>query len=152
MSLSLFIEPLAPDITDLTIMDTTVFMAWQRRTPLIPETYIITVQSNITSSHVTYTAIVEVPGTTTEVQFQHVVITNQKYQYCLTAVYAQQTSNSACGSMIARSNLTSSSSCQYVLVGGLLGSVIVLLVLLLLLALVYPRCRSSMKDKKYLSK
>ena len=46
-------------------------------------------------------------------------------------------------------------SCSYPLLGGVLGSVIVVLVLLLLVAvmiLVYPRCRSKVKDKRYLSR
>ena len=90
----------APDVTSFIFRDRSVFMAWQPTTSPTPATYLITLQSNTSSSNnITYhhavDVHVEVPGTATAVEFRHFpVINDQKYQYCLTAVYTQQTSDS----------------------------------------------------------
>lgn len=140
-----FIEPPAPEVTNFTLTDTSVFVTWQPRTLPAPETYLIALQSNTSSSklNVTYTVNVEVPGTATEIQFQHFPVVNkQKYQYCLTAVYAQQASDCVCNFITSQARNTSqmetetvcACSCQYALVGGVLGSIIVLLILLYILS------------------
>ena len=152
----IIIEP--PGVTNFTLVDRSVFMSWQLRTLPTPDTYFIAVQSNTSSSNVTYAVHVEVPGTANEAQFELFPATAfsiQKYQYCLTAVYGQRASDSVCDSITSpeiETETQNASSYQAALVGGMLGLVTVLLVLLLLLALVYPRCRARMKDKKYLSK
>ena len=146
------------------VIGASVLMAWQANIPGL-EKYLVEIQNIGSLISNTHTISIEVPGTVSEVHFS--LLPDQNYSYCISAVYthAQQTRRASACNFIVVSSLPSSAtempssafasetgSCQTALVGGVLGLVTVLLVLLLLLALVYPRCRARMKDKKYLSK
>ena len=140
-----------------TITDSLLFIEWEATsTELSLIIYLVIIHNQSNNETTTF----NVPATYTE--FQYELYPDQDYSCCLSAVFDQAISTAVCKSFrtpatteggMGNIQSTMDNSCS--LLGGVLGSVTVVLVLLLLVAvmiLVYPRCRSKVKDKRYLSR
>ena len=129
----------------------TAVISWRHPSGTVtPNAYNITLTHTSNTRHQTLTTTLQVLGNTTEAQFGG-LLPQQAYNYCVIAIYGEQTTSSSCDSL-----MTSSSTQNSAATVGVLVSIITVLLFLLLLAvlgLAYPRCiRSKVKDKKHLSK
>ena len=161
-------KPPPPEVVYFTVTDSLLFMEWQATpTELSLMIYLVIIHNQSNNETTTF----NVPATYTE--FQYELYPDQDYSLCLSAVFDEAISTAVCKSFRTPTTMeattegdrgnteggmgniqsTMDNSCS--LLGGVLGSVIVVLMLLLLVAvmiLIYPRCRSKVKDKRYLSR